>query len=172
MISLYTATVPAFAQIVAATGKLLAKADAFAAERGIDPATLVDARLAPDMLPFAYQVKSVANHSVGAIAGVRAGIYAPDRGAFPPDLAAMRALMDETAATLAGYAPDEIDALAGAPVEFVFGERRVPYVAEDFLLSFSLPNFYFHASIAYGLLRSAGMPLGKLDYIGRPRFKA
>ena len=172
MISLYTATVPAFRQIVDATANVVAKGEAFAAEQGIDPATLIEARLAPDMLPFAYQVYSVANHSVGALAGVRAGTFSPHRGPFPADFAACRALLAETAATLGAVDPAEVDGMMGRDMAFVMGSYRMDYSAEDFLLSFSLPNFYFHASTAYDILRVAGVPLGKRDYLGRPRIRA
>lgn len=172
MISLYTATVPAFRQIVDAAQGVLIKAAAFAAETGIDPATLVDARLASDMLPLAYQVKSLATHSIGAFDGVRAGVFSPDRSALPADMAAMTALLAETATTLAAIDPAEIDALTGRDMAFVMGEYRMEYLAENFLLSFSLPNFYFHATTAYGILRAQGVTLGKRDYLGRPRIKA
>ena len=66
---------------------------------------------------------------------------------------------------------DDVNALEGKDVVFQLGERRVPFVAEDFLLSFSVPNFHFHATTAYDLLRQRGMPLGKRDYLGRLRLK-
>lgn len=172
MISLYTATVPAFLQVIAATRGVLAKGAAFAAERGIDPAVLVATRLAPDMLPLGYQVKSVAVHSLGAIDGVRAGTFSPDMTPWPTDFAGLVALMETTAAALTALDPAEVDGFTRGDMAFVFGERRMPYHAEDFLLSFSLPNFYFHATVAYAILRAQGVPLGKRDYIGMPRLKA
>ena len=172
MISLYTATVPAFRQTVDATSHVVAKGEAFAAERGVDPAALFEARLAPDMLPLAFQVYSVATHSVGALAGVRAGTFSPHRGPFPDGFAAARALLAETAATLAAVDPAEVDGFIGRDMAFVMGDFRMDYAAEDFLLSFSLPNFYFHAATAYDILRVAGVPLGKRDYLGRPRIRA
>ena len=62
--------------------------------------------------------------------------------------------------------------LAEKPVLFTAGERSMPFVAKDFLLSFSQPNFFFHASMLYAILRNAGLPLSKMDFIGRPRFSA
>ena len=171
MISLYAATVPVFRQIIAATGGVLKKAEAFAAERGIDPATLVEARLAPDMLPLAYQIKSVCDHSAKAIDGVRAGSFSPHRDAFPADFAAMHALLAATEATLAAIDPAEIETLVGGDMSFVMGEYRVAYTAESFLFSFSLPNFFFHAATAYDILRAVGVPLGKRDFLGRPPAK-
>ena len=66
----------------------------------------------------------------------------------------------------------EIDAFLGQDMRFAFGERQVNYTAENFLLSFSQPNFYFHATTAYDILRSKGLPLGKRDFVGRVRIKA
>ncbi len=172
MISLYTATVTAFRQIVAAAQGVVAKGQAFAAEKGLDPATLIEARLTPDMLPFAYQVYSLATHSVGALKGVRAGSFSPHRGPFPDSFAAAGALLAATADELAALDPAEIDGFAGKDVAFTIGETyRLDFTAEDFLLSFSLPNFYFHAATAYDILRAQGVPLGKRDYLGRPRVR-
>ena len=172
MISLYTATVTAMQQQVAAVARLLDKAEAFVAEKGLDPATLTTARLAPDMLDFCYQVKSVAVHSLGAIDGVRAGVFSPDMTPPPSDFAGLRASLAAASAGLAALDPAEVDGFAGTDMAFVFGERRMPYLAEDFLLSFSLPNLYFHAATAYDILRAQAVPLGKRDFLGMPRFKA
>lgn len=169
--SLYSATVPSYRQIVDAVAAFVAKAEAFAGEKGIDPAALVAARLAPDMLPLAYQVKSVAAHSIGAIEGVRAGSFSPDMTPPPADFAGLHAKLADAAAALAALDPAEVDGFVGGDMAFVFGERRVPYLAEDFLLSFSQPNFYFHATTAYDILRAQGVPLGKRDFIGHPRLK-
>ena len=172
MISLYTATVPAMRQAIAATRGVLAKGTAFAAEHGIDPATLADARLVADMLPLAYQAQSVVTHSCRALDGARAGEFAPYRAPFPADFAAMDAELAAADATLAAIDPAEIDGLMGHDMVFAIGSRRVPYLVEDFLLSFSLPNLYFHATTAYDILRAQGVVLTKSDYLGRPRFKA
>lgn len=172
MISLYTATVPAMRQMVVAVSALVAKAEAFAAERGIAPAALLEARLAPDMNDFSYQVKSVAVHSIGALDGVASGLFMPDQSVPPADFAGLNARLAKTEARLAAVDPAAIDALFGRDMVFGFGERRVPYLAEDFLLSFTLPNLYFHAATAYDVLRAQGVPLNKGNYLGRPRIKA
>jgi uncharacterized protein len=66
---------------------------------------------------------------------------------------------------------DELDGYVGRDMAFVMGERRMDFTAEDFLMSFTMPNFYFHATAAYAILRSKGIKLGKLDFMGRPRLK-
>ncbi len=66
---------------------------------------------------------------------------------------------------------ESVDALQGKDVVFQFGDRKMPFTAENFLLSFSLPNFYFHATTAYDMLRMKGVPIGKRDFMGMPRMK-
>lgn len=167
--SLYAATIPSCSQILAALAGLLTKAETFAAEQGIATGDIVRARLAEDMLPFGYQVKSVVGHSLGAIEGVRKGMFSPDRGAWPEDMAGLKALVAESIAALAVIEPAEVDGFVGRPMCFSMGDMRMDFTAEEFLLSFSQPNFYFHATTAYDILRWKGVPLGKRDFLGRPR---
>lgn len=170
-LSLYDATIPSYLQILAAVSQLLDKGQAFCAEKGLDPNSLLQARLADDMNPFVYQVKSTKVHSLGAIEGIRRGSFSPDNSTPPQTFPDLKAQVAETVAALTAMAPSDIESLIGREVYFVFGERRVPYTAENFLLSFSQPNFYFHASTAYDILRWKGVQIGKRDFIGRPRFK-
>ena len=169
--SLYAATVPSYQQTLGAMTGLLATAETFCAERHLAPEEIIGARLAEDMLPFAYQVKSTAVHSLGSIEGVRRGVFSPDMTPPPQTFAALKARIAETLAALAAVTPAEIDGFVGRDMRFEFGERRIPFTAEDFLLSFSLPNFYFHATTAYDILRWKGARIGKRDYMGRLRLK-
>ena len=169
--SLYDAVVPSNLQILAAVDGLLDKASAFCAEQGRAEADLIDARLAPDMLPFGYQVKSCAAHSIGGIEGVRAGTFAPDRSAWPTDFAGLRSVLQTAVANLTAIERDTFDDLAESDTQFAFGEIRMPFTGANFLLSFSQPNFYFHATTAYAILRAQGVQLGKRDFIGMPRMK-
>ncbi len=170
-ITLYDALIPSFQQILGAVSGLLAKAKAHCAEKGVAEAEIIGARLYEDMLPFAYQVKSCAEHSLGAIEGVRKGQYSPDLKPPPDSFAALNEKIDAAKAALTAIDPLEINGFEGQDMCFVFGERRMDFTAEDFLLSFSQPNFYFHASIAYGVLRMKGVELGKRDFMGMPRIK-
>jgi hypothetical protein len=169
--SLYAATVPTYRQILGSVSGLLAKAEAFCAEKGMSPQDIIQARLAEDMLPFAYQVKSAAVHSLGAIEGVRRGVFSPDTTPPPETFVALKARMIETLADLEAIAPSELDAFVGRDMRFEVGDRQVEFTAEDFLLSFSQPNFYFHATTVYDILRWKGVPLGKRDFMGRLRRK-
>lgn len=162
-LSLHAAFVPSCRQIIGGCLNVLAKAEA----AGSDPG----GRLAPDMFPMAFQVQSVAAHSAGAITAVRAGQFSPGGGLAMPaaDFASYAAMLREADAALASVTEAEMEGFIGGSTLFVFGERKLPFKSEDFLLSFAQPNFYFHASMVYAILRNAGVALGKMDYMGRPR---
>jgi hypothetical protein len=169
--SLYDAVVPSNLQILGALDAVLDQAAAFCVEQGRSEADLIDARLAPDMLPFGYQVKSCGVHSIGGIEGVRAGGFSPDREPWPTDFAGLHAIVQAAVASLKAIDRDAFDALADNDTHFAFGEILMPFTGANFLLSFSQPNFYFHATTAYAILRAQGVKLGKRDFIGVPRIK-
>jgi hypothetical protein len=137
----------------------------------VDLAEIVETRLAADMLPLRFQVVSVTHHSLGAIRALESGVFAPPSPATD-DYAALEKRVAETRAALQDYKRESIDALEGRDVLFKLGERGMPFVARDFVLTFSLPNFYFHAATAYDILRMKGVPIGKRDFMGIPRIKA
>ena len=170
--SLYDATIPSYQQILGSMSGLLVTAETFCAEKKLAPQTIIDARLAEDMLPFADQVKSTAVHSLGSIEGVRRGVFSPDMTEPPQTFAALKARIAATLEALAAVTPAEVDGFIGRDMFFEFRERRLPFTAENFLLSFSLPNFYFHAATAYDILRWKGARIGKRDFTGRLRLKA
>lgn len=170
-ITLFKATVSAWLQSLRAIAAIVDKAEAFAVERVSSDADLLGARLAPDMLPLAFQLRSVVTHSLGAVEGVRTGSVSPDRSPLPETLDAVRGPIADTIAKLAALDPREVEGWIGRDVRFVAGARVVPFVAEDFLLSFAMPNFYFHATTSYDILRARGMALGKRDFLGELRVK-
>ena len=169
--SLYDASVANFLQTLRAVSGFLDKALAHFKETGVNPDDVLETRLYPDMLPFRFQIVSVAHHSRGAIEGIQKGLFSPERGS--PDLtyAKLQALVSEARETLAAMTPDAVNALGSRDVIFQAGERRVPFTGEGFLMSFSLPNFYFHATTGYDILRHKGVPLGKRDFMGQMRVK-
>lgn len=171
-LSLYDTTIPCFRQTLGAVAGLLVTAESFCADKGVEPKDIIEARLAEDMLPFAYQVKSTAVHSLGAIEGVRRGVFSPDMTPPPQTFTALRSRIAETLAALETIQPAEVEAFMGRDMRFEFRERRLEFTAENFLLSFSLPNFYFHAATAYDILRWKGARIGKRDFTGRLRLKA
>jgi hypothetical protein len=169
--SLYAATVPSYLQTLGAVAGLIDKAESFCAEKRLAPRELIQARLAEDMLPFAYQVKSTAVHSLGAIEGLRRGVFSPDMTPPPEEFATLRSRITATVSSLEQIDPAEVEGFAGREMRFSFGERHIDFTGGSFLVSFSLPNFYFHAATAYDILRWKGVTLGKRDFMGRVRSK-
>ena len=170
--SLYDATIASFSQTLGAVEGYLARSLEHLRTQNVDPEDIVATRLYPDMLPFSYQVRSTISHSVGAVEAVRRGVFDPAKNhGAELDYAGLQAAIAQARQTIAGISADEVNGFEGRDMKFQFGERVVPFTAESFLLSFSLPNFYFHASMAYGILRSKGVPLGKRDFMGQLRIK-
>ncbi len=165
-VSLHAATVPHFQRFVSSVGKILDKAEAHCADGRGDLETLAQARLCDDMWNFAKQVQQVCHHSQGAITGVRARVFSPLPGDVPHDFASLRAMLDAAKAELEAVSEAELESLADESMEFRMGETRIPFTVSNFLLGFSVPNFYFHVTTAYGILRNQGVGLGKLDYLG------
>ena len=172
MLTLYAATIPSYLQILSSISGLIDKAEDFCRDKGLAPDELIEARLTDDMNSFAYQVKSTAIHSIGAIEGVRAGVFSPDTATPPASFDAMRTRIEETRSALQLITVEEMEGFIGRDMRFEVGERRVEFRAEDFLLSFSQPNFYFHAATAYDILRMKGVALGKRDFLGPLRLKS
>ena len=170
-LSLYTAVIPSYLQVLRSVAGLLGKAEGYCAEKGIAPEELLQTRLAPDMLPFAYQIRATSVHSQGAIDAVRKGVFVPDRSPPPGDFPALHARVADTLIALEGLDPAEVNGFVGRDMRFSAGERHMDFTVENFLLSFSQPNFYFHAATAYDILRWKGLDIGKRDFIGRPRTK-
>ena len=169
-LSLYDTTIPSFLQTLTALGGYLDKGLAHCTSQGVDPGTFVEARLYPDMLPLRFQVVSAAHHSLGAIEAPQSGSFSPPKGG-EYDYPGLQKLVADTITALKGKTPEAIDGCLGREVSFKMRDRANGFTAENFLLSFSFPNFYFHSSIAYALLRSKGVPLGKRDFLGHLRIK-
>ena len=171
--SLYDAIIPGNQQIVGSVIGLIEKAEAHCAETdGCTEEDLVQAKLAEDMLPLGFQVKWVTTHSMGAIEGVRQGRFSPDVAPPPATLADLKSGLARTRDELAALTAAEVNGFVGKDMVFAFNEMEIPFTAENFLLSFSQPNFYFHATTAYDILRHRGVKLGKRDFLGQMRVKA
>ncbi len=169
--SLYDMSVATYLQTLNAVSGILAKGMTFCSDNGLDANEVVETRLHGDMLPFRFQVLSVAHHSLGAIKGVESGVFLPPGPAGEPTYHELQKVITDTIAGLEALKADDVNALAGKDVVFELGTFKLPFTAENFILSFSLPNFHFHATTAYDILRSKGVPLGKRDYMGPLRLK-
>lgn len=170
-VSLYDVAVGAFRQLLPSVAGFMDKGLAHCREHGIDPNEIVETRLYPDMAPFRFQILAVVKHSRGAIEAVKTGEFRPPSSGTE-DYATLQTMVADARAAIDDVRPEDINARATADVMFKVGERTVPFTAEGFLLSFSLPNFQFHATTAYDILRSKGVKLGKRDYLGRLAIKA
>ena len=170
-INLYEALVPNWKQILVALSKLLDKAQQHCASNNLPESALIEARLAPDMFPLGFQIKASVVHSIGAIEAVRKGIFSPDRSPAPDSLAGLKTLISDALTELEKISPAEISSLIGGDMRFVAGERVMDFTAENYLLSFSQPNFFFHAVTAYDILRNQGLAIGKADFLGPVRKK-
>ncbi|MCP8937132.1 DUF1993 domain-containing protein [Alsobacter sp. SYSU M60028] len=172
MASLYDLSVPTFLQTVRALGGFLGRAAAHFAGAGVDPDAFVHTRLFDDMAPFHFQVEAATHHAVWGVEALRTGAFTPPALVGPVPFADLRAMVGKAETALEAFVPEEIAACAGKRLDLQIGPRRLAFTAETFILSFSLPNFHFHAVTAYNLLRSHGVPLGKRDYEGRLRTRS
>ncbi len=170
-LSLHAAYVPSALQMLGTARHLTDTAEKWCGENGVPEADIIGARIIDDMLPWCYQVKSVAEHTQGAIEGVRAGVYSPDLNPPPTTFDALREKLSGARGAMEALSEDEMEAFMGQPMRFEFKDRRMDFDAEDFLLSFSQPNIYFHCATAYDILRMKGVPVGKGDFMGRVRIK-
>lgn len=168
-LALYELCVPAYLQTLGAVSNVLATGARHAAENDIDLKELIEYRMRDDMLPFSFQVISVWHHSLGAIEGIKAGEFAPPPKVEGVDYARLQGLVAEASEALQSESADAINALADKPLVFKVGGNEIPFTTTNFIQSFSLPNFYFHATTTYAILRMHGVPLGKMDYLGALR---
>ena len=164
-ISMYQASVPVFIRMLNNLAAILEKAAAHCAARKIDPAVLLDYRLYPDMFAFARQVQVACDHARNGAARL-AGMEAPRLENSEQTFAELVARVRNTIAYLETFAPAQIDASEAREVVVRRGETVNTYAGLDYLLNRTLPNFYFHVTTAYDILRHNGVELGKRDYLG------
>ncbi|MBS0393669.1 MAG: DUF1993 domain-containing protein [Proteobacteria bacterium] len=167
--SLYDLSVPTFLQTVRAVAGFLDRAARHCLETGQNPDDFVQARLFADMAPFHFQIEAAWHHSVWGLEAARTGVFDPPPLVGPVPFAELKTMMRRAESALVAFTPDEVNSWAGRSLDLQIGPRRLAFTAETLILSFSLPNFYFHAVTAYDILRMRGVPLGKRDYEGRLR---
>lgn len=170
-ISLYDISVGSYLQAVGAVIGVLDKGHTHCGSEGIDLNKIVQTRLYPNMLPFSFQIHSVAHHSLGTVKALESGLFRPPSDLPELDYAGLQGLMADTLSALEAFTPEQVNAWEGGDLVFQVSDRKVPFTNESFVLSFSLPNVYFHAATAYDILRMKGVPLGKRDFMGQLRVK-
>lgn len=168
-LSLYDASIPGFVLMLKNLAALLAKAEAHAKATGVDPQTYLDKRLAPDMGTFTAQIQLASDAAKGGAARL-AGVPAPSLPDTETTWDQVKARVANTIAFLESVDRAKFNDDPERTVELPIPGRTLTFTARDFLFTFALPNFHFHVVTAYGLLRAAGVPLGKMDYLagGRP----
>lgn len=168
-VSLYECSIKNYLQTLPGIVGIMDKAEQFCQSRNLNRDELMLERLYPDMWPMSMQLVSVVHHSLGAVKGVIRGEFNPPGKPDDVSFHAMLASLKEAIAELEGYTKEDINRFSGTPVAFRMGDFELPFNAENFILSFSLPNFYFHVTTAYDIFRQKGVPLGKMDYLGAMR---
>src|SRR3970282_1366640 len=144
---------------------ILSKAEADAEARKIHPQVYLQARLAPDMLPFTRQIQIATDQvkgGMGRLAGVQVPTWEDNEKTFEE----LRARVDKASAYLKTFKPAQFEGAETRPVELKFPNATFNFTGKDYLLNFVLPNFYFHITTAYAILRHNGVQLGKRDFIG------
>ena len=166
-ISMYQASAPRFVNILKNLSAILDKAQAYADARKIDPTVLTSSRLYPDMFTLARQVQTACDTAKGAVARL-GGIEIPKYEDTEQTLAELKARITKTIDFIGTVKAAQIDGSEDKPIVLKIRGQDVNYTGMQYLLGFAHPNFYFHVTTAYDILRHNGVEIGKRDYIGNP----
>jgi len=156
---------PYFIQSLTALDAILAKAEAWQADKGLKPEVIPNLRLIADMLPFWRQITIACDHAKGAGARL-AGVAVPS---FPDSeftLPLLRARVAQTLEFLRSLPADAFEGAEARTITLKAGPRELSFAAPQYLHGFAVPNFYFHMTMAYAILRENGLALGKTDFLG------
>jgi hypothetical protein len=164
-LSMSKASLPVFETVLTALTGNLDKAEAFAAAKKIDAAVLLNARLAPDMFALTRQVQVACDQAKNGMARI-AGIEPPKFEDTETTIAQLKERIAKTVAFLKTLDAKAIDAAADREIVFPLGPAKAQMQGDDYLCHFVLPNFYFHATAAYTILRHNGVDVGKRDFLG------
>jgi uncharacterized protein len=170
-ISLFNASAPVFQRYLGQLSALLTSAEQHAKAQALSEASLLQARLAPDMLPLATQVEIAANFALRTcypLAGLPLPAYPPSAHTF----AGLQAYIAQVLQMLSALHMETFDAAAERHIESQAGNALVRLPAAQFVLHYALPNFFFHTSMAYAILRQQGVPVGKQDFDGFHSYRA
>jgi hypothetical protein len=164
-LSMYSASIPVFKQILNSLLAILDKAERHAADKKIDPAALLQFRLYPDMLPFTRQIQIACDFAKGCgarLAGADVPSYEDNEQSFPE----LKARITKTLAFLDTLPQDQIAGSAERAITTGSGEKTKHFTGQTYLLHYAVPHFFFHATTAYDILRHNGIEVGKKDFIG------
>ncbi|WP_426050512.1 DUF1993 domain-containing protein [Brevundimonas sp. SL161] len=164
---LYDLTVPPFSRGLRALSGLLDKAVAHGKETGVDPDSWLSLRIIDDMNPLVKQVQTACDSPKLCLARL-SGVAAPVNDDSETTIAELQQRIADTLAYLASVPRDKVDGQEGKEVTLTFPGGEMKFLGQPYVTGFAMPNFYFHLTTAYDLLRGAGVPLGKRDYMGAP----
>lgn len=164
-LSMYQASVPPFTQFLTSLSGVLKKGAIYAEAKKFDPSVLIDARIAPDMFALARQVQIATDHAKGAVSRL-AGVDVPSYPDTETTFDELQARIAKTLAYVKSFKPEQIDGSEGREIVLTFGTQKFPFNGQTYLIQFALPNFYFHTSMAYAILRHNGVDVGKRDFMG------
>jgi hypothetical protein len=162
---MYQASVPVFIRALENLSAILGKASEWATERKLDPTVLINARLAPDMFALARQVQ-ITSDTVKGCAARLAGIEVPSFADTETSFDDLQARIKKTIDFLKTVKAAQIDGSEGRDISFKAGPREMHFTGQSYLLTFVLPNLFFHITTTYAILRHNGLLVGKMDYLG------
>ena len=165
-ISMYAASVPVFRQLLSSLSEILTKAETHATERKIEPAALLQARLFPDMFALTRQVQIAADFAKGACARL-AGAEVPKYDDTEQSFADLRARLAKTIAFIDALPPEQINGSEAREIHTSAGPNSKTFAGQAYLTHYALPQFMFHATTAYAILRHNGVEVGKRDFMGK-----
>lgn len=164
-VSMYAASVPVFKQMLGSLSAILTKAETHALSKKIDPAALTEARLFPDMFPLRRQIMIAADFAKSASARL-AGVEVPKYEDTEQSFTELQARIAKTLAFLDTLSTVQIDGSEERDISFTIVGQSREFKGQAYLLHYALPNFYFHVTTAYAILRHNGIELGKKDFVG------
>jgi len=164
-ISMYQASIPQFKKMLTSLSIILKKGAEFAADKKIDEKVLVESRLAPDMFPLAKQVQ-IACDQVKMGMSRLSGVEAPKHADTETTFAQLQERIAQTITFIDGIRPEQVDGTEAKEIKFAIREWNFEFVGEQYLFTWIVPNFYFHVTTAYDILRHNGVQIGKTDYLG------
>jgi len=165
-LTMYDASVTVFLHNLKQLSHLLDLGLAHAKSTGIDPSTLVQARLAEDMRPLSFQIQSASDASKLAVVRLT-GVAAPSFADTETTFEELKTRIDNTRAYLESVPREAFAGSEERAFTMKAGSSELSFVGQPYLLHFALPNFFFHVTSAYAILRNSGVPLGKKDFLGR-----
>jgi uncharacterized protein len=164
-ISMYQASVPVYLQYLNSISMVLDKGAAFAEQRKIDPAALLQARLYPDMHPLVKQVQIFTDQATRGVSRL-AGVEPPSFPDTETTFAEVKSRIQKAMEHVQSFKPEQIDGSEDREIVMKTPRGDLNFKGQQYLLGFSLPNFFFHATTTYSILRHVGVEIGKMDFMG------